>query len=132
VNLYVEFIFAVIFILGKLLQILSDSTESLNEDYIYTAKSLGVSKGQILSKVIWKDLKPNVYDKLISIHTQTWVVVIVYEFVSAVNGIGSVYKLAYDYNDLAAIISLGIFISLVIVSVNSILKIVVAKLIFWK
>jgi len=131
-SLLAESIFAVFFVFGKLLQVLSDSTNSVSEEYVLNAQSLGLSKSQVLTKVIWKDIKPNIYKELITIHTQTWVVVIIYEFISAVNGVGSIYKLAFDYNDLAAIISLGIFLALVILIVNSLLKMVISKLVFWK
>ncbi len=42
-SLLAEFIFALLFVFGKLLQILSDSTNSVTEEYILTAKSLGLS-----------------------------------------------------------------------------------------
>ncbi len=131
-SLLAEFIFASLFILGKLFGILSESIDLITEEYINTAKSLGLSKGDILSKVIWKNIKPTIYNNLTVIHTQTWVVVIVYEFVGMLNGVGSIYKIAFDYNDLSAIFALGIFIAVVILIVNLLIKIVVSKLIFWK
>jgi len=115
-----------------LVSVLIKSTESVSEEYVETAKSLGLSNGEIISKVIWKSLKPKIYGNLIKIHYQLWIAVIIYEFIGAVNGIGSVYKITYEYNDLFAIISLGIFISLVVLLLNSILKFVVSKLVFWK
>jgi len=131
-SLLAEFIFALIFIFGNLFGILSDATDSITEEYIHSAKSLGLSNGKILQKVIWKNIKPKVYNNISSIHTQTWIVVIIYEFIGALNGIGSLYKVAFDYNDLSAIFALGIFIALIILVVNLLIKAVVAKLIFWK
>ena len=131
-SLLAEFIFATIFILGKLFGILSKATDLITEEYIHTAKSLGLSKGEILTKVLWKNIKPNIYNNLSAIHTQTWVVVIIYEFIGMLNGVGSIYKIAFDYNDLSAIFALGIFIALVILVVNLLIKAVVSKLIFWK
>ncbi len=131
-SILAEFIFVSIFIIGKLLEVLSKSLSNISEEYINSAKSLGLSKGDIVSKVIWKNIKPNVYNSITTIHTQTWIVVIVYEFISSVNGVGSIYKMAFDYNDLSAIFALGVFIALVILIVNLLIKIVVSKLIFWK
>jgi ABC-type nitrate/sulfonate/bicarbonate transport system permease component len=131
-SLFVEFVFTILFVIGLLLQIISKETDSIKEEYVIAAKSLGLSSNQIFSQVIWKSLKPNVYGKLVSIHTGAWVVVIIYEFIGSTNGVGAIYRLAFDYNDLLSIISLGIFISLVILLVNSLIKIVVSKLIFWK
>jgi ABC-type nitrate/sulfonate/bicarbonate transport system permease component len=119
-------------VLGNLINVLIKSTKSISEEYVETAKSLGLSNGEVISKVIWKSLKPKVYGNLVKIHNQLWIAVIIYEFIGAVNGIGSVYKITFEYNDLFAIISLGIFISLVVLLLNFILKFVVSKLVFWK
>jgi len=100
-------------------------------EYFHAAKSLGLSKGKILSKVVWKNIQPKFYSNLSSIHSQAWLVILVYEFIGGVVGIGSVYRLAYNFNDVFAIISLGIFISLLIMTVNVLIKIVIAKIIFW-
>jgi len=131
-SLLAEFVFILLLVLGNLISVLVKSTESIAEEYVETAKSLGLSNGEIISKVIWKSLKPKVYGNLIKIHYQLWIAVIIYEFIGAVNGIGSVYKITYEYNDLFAIISLGIFISLVICLLNSVLKFVISKLVFWE
>lgn len=131
-SLLVEFLFAILFVLFKLLKIVFDETDFIAEEYVLSAKSLGLSKSQIFSQVIWKSLKPKVYNNLTLVHTQLWVAVLVCEFIGSSIGIGTIYRLAFSYNDLLAIISLGIFIAFVILIVNSILKIVVSKLIFWK
>lgn len=127
-----EFLFAILFVLSKLLKMVLDEYSSIAEEYILTAKSLGLSKNKIFTQVIWKSLKPKIYFKLTSLHVQLWAVVLIYEFVGSSIGMGSIYRLAFNYNDILAILSLGIFISLVIFVINSILNIVVSKLIFWK
>ncbi len=131
-SLLVEFIFVYFFVLSELLQVISSSLKLVRKEYIHSAKSLGFSKGEILSKVIWKDIKPSVYSNLVVMHTRTWIVVIIYEFVGSLNGVGSIYKLAYNYNDILAVISLGIFIALLVLLINYLIKLVVARLIFWK
>jgi len=131
-SLLAELIFAILFVLFNLLKILSNKTNFIAEEYILTAKSLGLSKNQILSQIIWKSLKPKVYCSIVPLHTKLWTAVLIYEFIGASIGVGTIYRLAFNYNDLLAIISLSIFISVVILIGNSILKIVVSKLIFWK
>ncbi|MCF6269246.1 MAG: hypothetical protein L3J41_06030 [Melioribacteraceae bacterium] len=131
-SLLVELLFATFFLLFQLLKNVSHETNFLEEEYILAAKSLGLSKSQILSQIIWKSLKPKVYNNLVPLHTKLWGAVLIYEFIGASIGIGTIYRLAFNYNDLLAIISLGIFISIVILLFNSILKFVVSKLIFWK
>jgi len=131
-SLLAELLFAFLFVLFKLLKIVSDATDSIAEEYVLSSKFLGLSGNQMFSQVIWKSLKPKVYKSLIQVHTQLWVAVLIYEFVGSSIGMGNIYRVAFNYNDFLAIISLGIFISLVILLVNSILKIVTSKLVFWK
>ena len=131
-SILAELSFAFLFVLFKFMKSVSDEMESVTEEYVQSAKSLGLSDNQIFPKVIWKSLMPKVYNNLIPVHTHLWIAVLIYEFVGSSIGMGAIYRLAFTYNDLLAIISLGIFISLVILIVNSILKIVISKLIFWK
>lgn len=131
-SIFAEFIFIAIFIFAKLFIALSQATTSISEEYVEAAKSLGLPKGKIFSKIIWKGIEPNIYGKLIRLHTEAWIVIIIYEFIGSVNGIGSIYRLAFDYKDIFAIISLGIFISIIILLVNTILKFIISKLVFWK
>lgn len=131
-SLLAEFVFITFLVLGNLITTLSDASNSISKEYIESAESLVLSNGKILSKVFWKSIKPNYYGKLVKIHTNAWLAVIVYEFIGAVNGVGAIYKLAFDYNDLFAIISLGIFIAILILAVNSILNFVISKLVFWE
>lgn len=130
--LIIEFVFAFLFVLSELLQVVSESLKSVQKEYLYSARSLGFSKGDLLSKVIWKNIKPAVYGNVVTIHTRTWVAIIIYEFVGSLKGVGSIYKLAFNYNDILAAISLGIFIALLILFINYLIKLTVARLVFWK
>jgi len=131
-SLLAEFIFITFLVFGNLITTLSEASNSISNEYIESAESLGLSNRKVLSKVFWKSIKPNFYGKLVKIHTQAWLFVIVYEFIGAVNGVGTIYRLAYDYNDFFAIISLGIFIAILILIINSILNFVISKLVFWE
>ena len=126
-----EVVFAILFTFGKLISVLNSSMRTKSAEYIDSSKSLGVSKSDIFSHVIWNNIKPYFYSHISILHSQLWIVILTYEFIGGVVGIGSIYKLAYSYNDLVAIISLGIFISLLILAVNSLIKFFVSKLIFW-
>lgn len=131
-SLIAEFLFASLFVLFKFLKIVSDASDSIAEEYVLSAKSFGLLNNQIYSDVIWKSLRPKVYNNLTLIHTQLWAAILIYEFVGSSLGMGTIYRLAFSYNDLLAIISLGIFIVLVILIFNSIFNLVVSKLVFWK
>jgi ABC-type nitrate/sulfonate/bicarbonate transport system permease component len=127
-----KILFAFLFTMLIQLKILFDNKVTIKDEYILAIKSLGVSENKIYSKVIWKTLQPHYYGKLHYVHLQLWIAVLIYEFISASIGVGAVYRTAFEFNDLSAVIALGIFISLIIWAVNSILKFAISKFIFWE
>ncbi len=127
-----EFIFAIIIVLGFLLSALNRESQNPKEEYVLTAKSLGLSSNEIYGKVIWKDLQPSVFSGLTKLHTSLWMIILIYEFVGQNKGVGSLYFDAYSYNDIAAVIALGIFISLLILVGNMIIKYLYQKMYFWE
>jgi ABC-type nitrate/sulfonate/bicarbonate transport system permease component len=127
-----ELVFAILFVFGQLLNSLNSARLKISGEYIDSAKSLGLSDNKIISKVIWPNIKPKFYSNLSSLHLQLWSVILIYEFVGGIVGIGSIYRLAYIYNDLVAIFALAIFVSLILLFVNSLIKYFISKLIFWQ
>jgi ABC-type nitrate/sulfonate/bicarbonate transport system permease component len=109
-------------------------TESKNksEEYVLAARSLGLDKDEIYSKIIWKELQPKVFGGLLKIHLSLWMIVLVYEFVSQTEGVGAVYFSAFQYDDVGAVIALGILISLLILLGNMLIKFLNNKIFFWE
>lgn len=131
-SLTAEFVFAFLVVLIFLLSALNSESQNPKEEYVLTAKSLGLSSSEIYGKVIWKDLQPSIFNRLAKLHISLWTIILIYEFVGQNEGIGSLYFLAYSYNDIAAIIALGILISLLILIGNMIIKYLYNKIFFWE
>jgi len=109
-----------------------NSAITLPHEYKDAANSLLIQGKEYHKNVTWKYSLPKMFDELHRLHYYLWVLVLIFEFVSAINGFGSIYKLALDYNDLSVIILLGIIIALLIWLGNSIIDYIEKKLIFWK
>ncbi len=109
-----------------------NSAITLPTEYKDAAKSLMIEEMKFHNNITWKYSLPKMFDELHKLHYYLWVLVLIFEFVSALNGFGSIYKLALNYNDLSVIILLGIIIALLIWLGNSIIDNIEKKLIFWK
>ncbi len=131
-SLTAEFVFAIIVTLSFLLSVLNRESQNPKEEYVLTAKSLGLSSNEIYGKVIWKDIQPSIFSGLTKLHISLWMIILIYEFVGQNEGVGSLYFAAYSYNDIAAVMALGILISLLILIGNLIIKYLYQKIFFWE
>ena len=131
-SLTAEFIFAILVVLSFLISALNRESQNPKEEYVLTAKSLGLCSSEIYGKVVWKDLQPNIFSGLIKLHISLWMIILIYEFVGQNEGVGSLYFTAFSYNDIAAVFTLGILISLLILIGNMIIKYLYQKIFFWE
>jgi len=127
-SLTAEFFFAILVVISFLLSVLNKSSKKTKEEYILTAKSLGLNNNEIYGKVIWKEIEPTIFGGLTALHVSLWMIILIYEFVGKTDGIGSLYYSAYFYNDIGAVVALGILTSLLILIGNMIIKFLHRKL----
>jgi ABC-type nitrate/sulfonate/bicarbonate transport system permease component len=131
-SIIAEFIFIYLASLSYLGLVLYGEIPNVKREYIDTALSLKMSQKKIYSKVLWKSCQPEVFNSLHKIHYYVWILILIYEFIGNANGLGNIYSFAYLYNDLAAMVTLAIIISLLVWLGNSIIKYFSEKLIYWK
>ena len=127
-----EFVFGIITCALLIYSVFNKEFNRLKQEYIDSALSLGVSKNIVYRKVIYKAMQPGLVKSLISTHLKLWTVVIIYEFIGGYEGIGLIYRTTFEYNDLAAVAALGIFIAIIISLMNFLLKTAINKSIFWE
>jgi len=127
-----EFVFALLFVFAFMMSALISESENRREEYILAARSLGLDNNEIYGKVIWKELQPRIFEKLLKLHVSLWMIVLVYEFIGQTEGVGSLYFSAFQYNDIGAIIALGILVSLLILLGNMLIKFLNNKIFFWE
>ncbi len=127
-----EFVFALLIVMGILISEMNNSLNNSSDEFVLSARSLGLGKNDIFKKVIWKEIQPNIFNSLIKAHIWLWIIVLVYEFVGGVEGLGSVYHIAFTYNDIAGVIALGLLSSSLILIGNWIISYLQTKIIFWE
>lgn len=130
-SVFAELLFTVIVSTFFIAISFMNSAITLPNEYKDAASSLMIQGKKYHKNVTWKYSLPKMFDELHRLHYYLWVLVLIFEFVSAINGFGSIYKLALNYNDLSVIILLGIIIALLIWLGNSIIDYIEKKLIFW-
>ncbi len=127
-----EYLFILIIIMGLLKSRLFNSFLSIKEEYLLSARSLGVSEKVIINKVIWKSLEPKLFDEISKNHISIWGVVLIYEFVCKTSGIGNTIYNALKYNDLSVIIIVILFLFATFFIMEYFLTRIKKKYFFWE
>lgn len=127
-----EYFFALIAALFYLGLTIRNEMTNVKKEYLDSSKSLGISEADINSKVIWKLVQPNVFESLSRLHYYSWVLVMIFEFIGRTHGFGGIYNSLLNYNDLAALFALAIFISVIIFAGNSFINFFKTKIIYWR
>ncbi len=131
-NIYFELLFGIIYAATLLTFSLLKEIPLVHREYIDAAKSLNVPTKTIFSEVIWKSLKPGIFNELIRLHYSLWILVLIYEYVANTNGLGLIYKLALLYKDPAVIIDLAVILSVVILFGKMVLSYLKNKFVHWE
>jgi ABC-type nitrate/sulfonate/bicarbonate transport system permease component len=132
VELWAEFLFAFIAVAFYLVTEIKNRLPHVKKEYIESAASLNKSQDEIYSKVMWKNIQPEVFNSMFRLNYYLWVIVLIYEFISNFAGIGKVYNSLLQFHDLSGLFALAIIISVVILISNIALKFIEKKTIFWK
>ncbi len=117
----------VLFILGNKLFV---ESKNARQEYLLVGQNLTLSKNEIYSKIIWKSVEPKVFGELTRAHYFLWIIIMIYEFISNIQGFGGVYRSALLYNDFSALIAIAIFISIIIWLGNLVIKAIGNKIFF--
>jgi len=120
------FLVSLILILLKMNELIP---EVKSEFIIFTHQT---NPRKMFSETYWKSILPKLFQHLYRIQIYLWTLILIYEFISESIDVGLVYKNALSYNDLGAIISISIFMSIVVWLSNIILKYVEKKMIYWE
>lgn len=101
-------------------------------EFLFFALSLGVHKNKIYSDILRKSHEPAIVKALPKMHIYLWILVMIFEFVGAKWGFGSIYRLILYYNDFSALFALAIVISLIIWIGNSAITSMSKKIVRWE
>ncbi len=109
-----------------------NQVKMVNNNYLDVARNLGLNGIRLYSKVAYKNIQPFIFFKLQHIHYYLWVLIMIYEFVGRINGLGGVYYYALTYRDFTALFSFALIISILILLGDIILKYINEKIFFWE
>lgn len=126
-----EFLFVLVLVIGLIKMTIVKSSFLVKEEYVDSAKSLGLTGNEIISEVYWKSIQPEVFKTLLKQHKYILLFTILYEFICNTDGIGFLFSLSIKYNDLSILILLIALVILLIVSVEFVLKKLERKYFFW-
>ncbi len=129
---YAEFAFAVIAASALMINHFLNELDNVKEDYIVFAAGLGVKENTIVSKILWNSAKDAMLRFLKRVNFYIWVVVLIFEYIANVEGIGHVYNRMLAYRDLAGLIAAAIIISVIIYGASKLIDYLYSKLIHWE
>ncbi len=128
---YGQYLFVFILVMGYLKISFFNSYDLMKDEYIISARSLGLTESAISKKVIWKSIQPYLFRTVQENHIFIWSFVIIYEFICQTDGIGTALITAVKYNDFSIIILIIIFVILAFYLMELILNKVKQKFFFW-
>ncbi|MGD1005868.1 MAG: ABC transporter permease subunit [Ignavibacteriaceae bacterium] len=128
---YIEYLFAFFIALFSLVIRVNEEAAKVKHEYISSAVSLGVGESVIAKKVIWKSIQPAIIKYLIVLQFNIWSVLIAFEFIKGGYGLGRIYRLALDYNDLSVLFTISIIVGITIYLGTQLIKYFKNKFYHW-
>jgi taurine transport system permease protein len=129
---YIEFVFAFATAFISIMIKFQNESDSADEEYIISAKSLGLNENEITKKIIWKNVEPKLMEHVFSLHLYLWSLIIIFEFIKDSSGLGVIFRQALEYQDLSAIFSVFLITGITIFLGTLLLKYFKKKFVFWR
>ncbi|MFZ1291693.1 MAG: ABC transporter permease subunit [Melioribacteraceae bacterium] len=131
-SIWGEIIFIFALVMGLLKTEIFCYSKKVKEEYIFSAKSLGLTQKELINKVIWKSFQPQLYKVFTKNHFLIWTYTLFYEFINKSGGLGKQFYLSTKYDDLVVIILLVTFLILTLFVFNFLMKKIKIKFFFWE
>lgn len=129
---FAEFFFAIIAVFSLMATLFIHEIGNVKEDYLLFAKSLNLPGSKIASKIIWNSIQVSLFKAMKKFNFYIWVLVLLFEYIANVEGIGKVYNQMLVYKDLAGLIATALIIAVIIYSSNKLIEYFSVKIIHWK
>jgi len=128
---YIESVFVFFTALSSMIIFYQLEIENVEQEYIDSALSLGISKSNLNRKVLWKSVQPKLFSHIFEMHLYIWSMIIAFEFIKGGFGLGVVLKNALLYRDLSALFSIFIITGVTIFIGQTIIRFLKKKFAFW-
>lgn len=128
---FVEYMFLIIYA-WLFLFTKASKPANIKEEYILSAQSMGLNNSTIVSKVLIKSIKPIISGNIIKLHVNLWTMLVALEFFKEGLGIGSVFKMTLDLNDLNSFLIISTLLVIIILAGSLSLRYIHKKFFFWE
>ena len=129
---YVEFVFAFVTAFASIMIKFQNESDTADEEYILSARSLGLNENEVTKKIIWKNVEPKLIEHMFDLHLYLWGMLIVFEFIKGGPGLGVIFRKALEYDDLSAIFSVFLITGISVYLGTILLKYIRKKFVFWR
>jgi NitT/TauT family transport system permease protein len=131
-HLFAEILFTLLAACFMIYESLLKSSKEVNEEYILVGKNLGQTDSEIYEKICWRSAQPMVIKDLVEIHLRLWGLVLLFEYITNIYGLGHVIRSIIDYKDFTALFNIFILVSILIWIGDSFIRFIRTKFIFWE
>ncbi len=127
-----EFFFAFLAISSLYLSSFMGEMKEVRKDYLIFGKSLGLKDEEIFSKIVWNAIRPGILKSAKRFNFYLWVLVLLFEFIANVEGLGKVYHQMLTYRDLSGLISVALIMAVTLYATNKLIEFIIEKSVTWK
>jgi ABC-type nitrate/sulfonate/bicarbonate transport system permease component len=129
---FAEFGFAIIAFVSLMTVSFIESIQEVKDDYLVFAKGLNLKDEIVFSKIIWNNSRPALYKAMKKYNFYLWVIILLFEYIANVEGLGRVYNQMLQFKDLAGLVSVAVILAIIIYLSNKAIGYLAVKLIHWK
>lgn len=127
-----EYIFYLAITFTFLISALEKGKANVKQEYIDSIISIAGNKRKIINEIIFKYCQPEIFYSIRELHIFLWSVMLVFEFVKAQSGLGSLFRSALLYNDLSILFLLSVIIFIIIAIGDYIIRLIHKKSFHWE
>lgn len=131
-SIYTEYIFLTVLSFIYLSKLVIKAKESLGNEYVVAATSLGINGKKIHAVIRFKQFLPLLEDSFIILHLKLWGLLIAYEYIQHTWGLGTIINNSIQYRDLSTLFSVFILICITIITGNYLLKFIFNRFVHWE
>lgn len=129
--IFSKYIVALVFLSSLCLNELNLPNDKSLSEYFHFYTTIGIKKSKIVNKIIFTLKEPELFQTYLKIHPLIWTVILLVEFLQQKNGIGSILKIVFKYQDVALTFTVMIITSLILFLLHLGFRKLYNRIYFW-
>lgn len=123
--------FLFIGIIFYLIPLIANAVHNIKKEYILVAEDLGLSGMETVRRIVWPAILPHIWESIIIINGIGWTYVVLAEMINARNGLGYLISISGRLQRSADVFAALLFITLVAIISDRILRFIKNKYFPW-